>query len=148
MKAIYFDMDGTLANLYGIENWLPRLRAYDPTPYTEAAPLLRLNTLARRLNSLRRKGYKIGVISWLSKDPDPAYGAKVMAAKYGWLEKHLPSVYFDEIRIVPYGIPKSKVISDPSGILFDDEEQNRIEWEKAGGTAYNVENIMEILLGL
>lgn len=146
--TIYFDMDGTLADLYSVENWLPRLRAYDPTPYTEAAPLLRLNTLARRLNTLRRKGYEIGIISWLSKDPDPAYGTQVMAAKYGWLEKHLPSVYFDEIRIVPYGIPKSKVINDPSGILFDDEEQNRIEWENAGGTAYDVNNIMEILLDL
>lgn len=146
--TIYFDMDGTLADLYSVENWLPRLRAYDPTPYTEAAPLLRLNTLARRLNTLRRKGYEIGIISWLSKDPDPAYGAQVMAAKYGWLEKHLPSVHFDEIRIVPYGIPKSKAINDPSGILFDDEEQNRIEWKNAGGTAYDVNNIMEILLDL
>ena len=22
MKAIYFDMDGTIADLYGVENWL------------------------------------------------------------------------------------------------------------------------------
>ena len=29
---IWFDMDGTIANLYGVENWLPMLRAYDPTP--------------------------------------------------------------------------------------------------------------------
>ena len=25
-KAIYFDMDGTIANLYAVENWLPMLR--------------------------------------------------------------------------------------------------------------------------
>lgn len=32
IKKIYFDMDGTIANLYAVEGWLPMLRAYDPTP--------------------------------------------------------------------------------------------------------------------
>lgn len=148
MKTIYFDMDGTIADLYSVENWLPKLRAYDETPYMEAAPLLRLCTLARRLNALKRKGYRIGIVSWLSKDPNPAYGAKVAAAKHYWLNKHLPSVDFDEIRIVPYGTPKSKVINDCGGILFDDEAPNRKEWENAGGTAYDVNNILEILRSL
>ena len=142
--TIYFDMDGTIANLYSVENWLPKLRAYDPTPYEEAAPMLRFCSLARRLNALQRNGYKIGVISWLSKDPDPTYGEKVAAAKRLWLKKHLPSVAFDEIHIVPYGTPKSKV-SKSGGVLFDDEAPNRKEWEEAGGVAYGVENIMEIL---
>lgn len=142
--TIYFDMDGTIANLYAVENWLPKLRAYDPTPYMEAAPMLRFCSLARRLNTLQRNGYKIGIISWLSKDPDPTYGEKVTAAKYYWLKKHLPSVNFDEIRIVPYGTPKSTLASE-IGILFDDEEPNRKEWEEAGGVAYGVENIIEIL---
>lgn len=146
-KTIYFDMDGTIANLYAVENWLPKLRAYDPTPYMDAVPLLRLSTLARRLNTLRRKGYRIGIVSWLSKCSTPAYDAKVTAAKYAWLEKHLPSVYFDNIRIVPYGIPKSTLVDD-IGILFDDEAPNRIEWENAGGTAYGVENILEVLASL
>ena len=26
MRMIYFDMDGTIADLYAVENWLPRLR--------------------------------------------------------------------------------------------------------------------------
>lgn len=146
-KTIYFDMDGTIANLYAVENWLPKLRAYDPTPYMDAVPLLRLSTLARRLNTLRRKGYRIGIVSWLSKCSTPAYDAKVTAAKYAWLEKHLPSVYFDNIRIVPYGTPKS-TLADDLGILFDDEAPNRAEWENAGGTAYGVENILEVLASL
>ena len=36
MKQIWFDMDGTLADLYGVENWLEKLRASDPSPYAEA----------------------------------------------------------------------------------------------------------------
>lgn len=141
-KAIYFDMDGTIADLYGVDNWLDKLIARDPTPYMIAKPLVRLSTLARMLNKLQRAGYVIGVVSWLSKDPDPFYSAKVTAAKYKWLAEHLPSVNFDEIRVVPYGTPKSSVVSFPNGILFDDEERNRNEW---GRFAFDADTIFEIL---
>lgn len=144
-KEIWFDMDGTIADLYSVENWLPKLRAYDESPYMNAAPLLRLCILARILNRLQREGFTINIISWLSKDPNPIYGAKVTAAKYYWLKKHLPSVIFNEIRIVPYGTPKSFVMSEKDAILFDDEEKNRVEWENNGGIAYNVNNILGVL---
>lgn len=147
MTTIYFDMDGTIADLYAVENWLPKLRALDPTPYIEAAPLLRLSVLARTLNTLQRKGYRLGVISWLSKDPNAEYAAKVTKAKQKWLKTHLASVKWDEITIVPYGTPKSEAVKTKSGtkILFDDETPNRNEWEKSGGIAYDVTNILEVL---
>ena len=147
-KEIWFDMDGTIADLYSVENWRPKLRAYDESPYMNAAPLLRLCVLARILNKLQREGFTINIISWLSKDPNPIYGAKVTAAKYYWLKKHLPSVIFNEIRIVPYGTPKSFVMSEKDAILFDDEEKNRVEWENNGGIAYNVNNILGVLKAL
>ena len=50
--TINFDMDGTIADLYGVENWLEMLIAEDTTPYAVATPLLRLSALARRLNAL------------------------------------------------------------------------------------------------
>ena len=65
--TINFDMDGTIADLYGVENWLDYLIAEDTTPYAVAEPLLRLCTLARMLNKLQKNGYEIAVISWLSK---------------------------------------------------------------------------------
>ena len=145
MRSIYFDMDGTIANLYGVENWLPKLEAFDHTPYLEAAPLLRLCTLARLLNKLQREGYRIGIVSWLSRANNTGYNARVTAAKYKWLAEHLPSVDFDEIIIVPYGTPKGEVVNDPTGILFDDEENNRVNWP---GTAYNVDDIIGVLKGL
>lgn len=147
-KEIWFDMDGTITDLYSVENWLPKLRAYDESPYMNAAPLLRLCVLARILNRLQREGFTINIISWLSKDPNPIYGAKVTAAKYYWLKKHLPSVIFNEIRIVPYGTPKSFVMSEKDAILFDDEKKNRVEWENNGGIAYNVNNILGVLKAL
>ena len=141
-KAIYFDMDGTIADLYGVENWLPMLRAYDATPYRAARPLLHLSTLARYLNKLQRNGYTIGIVSWLSKCSTDEYDAAVTAAKREWLARHLASVHFDEIVIVPYGVPKSSVIENADGILFDDEEKNRNEWR---GIAFDVDNIIEVL---
>lgn len=65
--TINFDMDGTIADLYGVENWLEYLINEDTTPYAVAEPLLRLSALARRLNNLQRMGYELAIISWLSK---------------------------------------------------------------------------------
>lgn len=143
--TINFDMDGTIADLYDVENWLEMLIAEDTTPYATAEPLLRLNTLARKLNALQREGYKLAVISWLSKSGSDLYDVAVTAAKIKWLAKHLPSVKWDRVTIVPYGTPKQNFCETPLDILFDDEERNRINWT---GRAYDVENIMEVLKNL
>ena len=147
MKAIYFDMDGTIANLYGVENWLDMLRAYDATPYEQAKPLVNMQVLARVLNRKKREGYRIGVVSWLSKHPTADYNERVATSKRKWIRKHLASVEFDEIHIIAYGTPKSSVVYVKGGILFDDESPNRREWEESteGAIAYDVQNILEIL---
>lgn len=140
--TINFDMDGTIVNLYGVENWLDYLIAEDIFPYANAKPLIRFATLARKLNTLQRKGYNLAVISWLSKSGTEEYNRAVTEVKKAWLKKHLPSVNWDEIHIVPYGTPKQNFCNNPLDILFDDEERNRINWT---GRAYDVQNILEIL---
>lgn len=142
-KAIYFDLDGTIANLYDVPNWLDRLRASDPAPYLEARPLVNLNVLARRLNALQRKGYKIGIISWLSKNSTSVYDAAVTQAKMKWLARHLRSVKWDNVYIVAYGTNKWDVCG--AGILFDDEAKNRETWQEE---AYEPANIMTVLKAL
>jgi hypothetical protein len=144
-KAIYFDMDGTIANLYGVEDWLPKLRAYDPSPYADAIPLVRFSTLARMLNRLQRNGYTLGIISWCSKCSTAEYDEAVTTAKLEWLAKHLPSVEWNEIHIVAYGTPKQTLADYPDGILFDDEARNREDWL---GIAFDETDIIEILKGL
>lgn len=140
-QTIFFDMDGTIADLYGVENWLDYLIEKNPLPYEIAKPLVKLSTLARYLNKLQKQGYRIGVISWLSKDSNNIYDELVTYAKMQWLEKHLASVHFNEIHIVNYGTPK-EIFSNGNDILFDDEEKNRNNWL---GTAYDVANILDIL---
>lgn len=142
--TIWYDLDGTIANLYGVEGWLTALRAYDPTPYAIAKPLVNMSRLARYLNRLQKCGYKIGVVSWLSKDPNPSYGALVTSAKMFWLSKHLPSVKWDEIKIVPYGVNKWEICGE--GILFDDEQPNRESWQ--GEAAYDPCEMFTVLAEL
>lgn len=143
-KAIYFDMDGTIADLYGVEGWLDDLIAENVRPYAEAKPLLNLSLLARYIHKAQAKGYTVGVISWLSKCGTPEYDEAVTAVKREWLAKHLPSVKWDEIHIVKYGTPKSTCRTCP-GILFDDEQRNLDEW---GAGAVIASNLLEILRNL
>jgi hypothetical protein len=139
---INFDMDGTLADFYGVENWLQYLIDGNPFPYENAKPLVNMSALARRLHTLQRKGYKVNVISWLAKNSTAEFDEAVTEAKKRWLRKHLPSVHWDNINIVGYGTPKNTI---GCGILFDDEEPNRNMW---GEGAYDVHNILEILKGI
>ena len=143
--TIFFDMDGTITDLYGVENWLDYLIASDALPYESAKPLIRLNALARILNRLQKQGYKVGVISWLAKNSNTAYDEKVTRAKKEWLKKHLASVNFDEIHIVKYGTPKQTFAKTENDILFDDEEKNRNDWT---GKAFDVNEIIKILKGM
>ena len=141
-RTINFDMDGTIANLYGVDGWLESIIAKDVTPYTNAKPLVNMAILARHLNKLINKGYTVNIISWLAKHSNAEYDKAVTKAKIEWLKKHLPSVHFTNIYIVAYGTPKQTLAN---GILFDDEEPNRKAW---GEKAYNATEIMETLKGL
>ncbi len=139
---ICFDMDGTIANLYGVENWLNYLIAKDSFPYENAKVLVNMSLLARYLNKLQKSGYEIGIISWLAKNSNSDYDKKVITAKKEWLAKHLKSVHFNFIEIVSYGFAKENFCLDKNDILFDDEETNRKNWT---GKAFDEKNIIEIL---
>lgn len=139
IRQINFDMDGTIANLYGVDGWLEYLIDKDETPYVKAKPLVNLSALARVLNRLQRNGYELNIISWLAKNSDDVYDEKVILAKKNWLAKHMPSVKWNNVNIVSYGTPKQNL---GQGILFDDEKPNRDNWN---GTAYDVDNIVGIL---
>lgn len=148
MKAIYFDMDGTITDFYGVENWLDYLLKEQTKPYRVAKPLVNMRQLGKEILRLQGLGYSVGIISWGSKGARDTYLQKIRRAKLDWLYSHLGSVVFDHIAIVPYGTPKSAM--GGGGILFDDEERNRDEWEAAGvaNKAYNVNNIINTLRGI
>lgn len=133
--TIYFDMDGTIADLYGVEGWLEKLRAEDASPYMEAEPMVDMGELSRLLQKAVEMGYQLGVISWLSKEASKAYKQAIREAKLSWLKEHL-EVELNEIHLVQYGTRKDYIAKDKEGILFDDDEKVRKNWR---GFAINPE---------
>lgn len=139
---ICFDMDGTLNLFYRVLNWLWYLEHEDAYPYRVAEPAFNFSLLARYLNKLQKMGFKLVIISWLSKSGSEQYNEAVIAEKLLWLKRHLPSVHWDEIIIVPYGDCKNNYCRSATDVLFDDELRNRENWT---GRAYPETAIFEVL---
>ena len=141
-KAIYFDMDGTIADLYAVEQWEMKLRSSDPTPYAEAAPMYNMRVLNTILEEIAAQGITIGVISWLAMDSTKEYDKQVRKAKKDWLAKHLPAA--TEIHIIKYGYSKKKAAKIKDSILIDDNADVRAAWK--GDTIDATENILHTLI--
>lgn len=146
-RIINLDMDGTIVDFYGVDGWLDDLISCNVRPYEIAKPLVNFSILARQLNRLQKLGYEINIISWLCKSGTKEYNNRIIETKKEWLRKYLPSVTFNNITIVKYGTPKSTC---GYGLLFDDELNNRKEWDSANpnNLAFDVDNILEILKNL
>lgn len=147
-RAIYFDMDGTIANFYAVDGWLEALRAEHTKPYREAKSLCDMRALGRELNRLQEAGYTIGIVSWLSKCGSDKFMENIERTKRAWLKKHLGAVEWDEIHIIKHGTPKTSVVEFPDGVLFDDEVGNRKNWALGNGLAFDEKNIVEILMAM
>ena len=143
-KAIVFDMDGTLADLYSVLNWLEKLRSYDATPYSVAKPIYDAEELIPLIAELKDRGFRIIVTSWLSKESTKEYDAAVREAKKEWLAKY--GFPYDEIHLVKYGTPKTKCSRGKAKyqILVDDNAEVRSKWT-LGATIDANENIIPLL---
>lgn len=146
MPAIYFDMDGTIADLYGVDGWLDYLHNEDTTPYEIAKPLCKeMILLKSALEKLKNAGYTLGIISWSAKNGSKEYNRAVKTTKIAWLKKHFNNL-FEEIHVVKYGTNKYSVAKEKDGILFDDDENVRKKWRGLG--AFDVKNIVNDLFNI
>ena len=144
--TIYFDLDGTLYDLYGQTDWLPRLLAHDPSPYAEGNALVDLVALHETLCDLIAEGYTVGVVSWCAKGSTPEYDRKVRATKRAWIRENLPTA--SEVHIVRYGTPKHRIVNNKTNaILVDDERENLTKWNR-GATIDASTDILAALKGL
>lgn len=128
MKMICFDMDGTIADLYSVPDWLRKLRAEDPSPYLEAEPMWDMEKLAEILRRLVAQGWQIRVISWLSKDSSEGYKTAVREAKLAWLKRY--NFPYDSAHLVAYGTTKADCVRRvaTAAILVDDNQKVRNGW--------------------
>lgn len=129
-KMICFDMDGTIADLYGVPDWLSKLRAEDASPYIDAKPLIDMARLQIILNRAIDAGHEIRVISWLAKDSSEEYKAAVRKAKLDWLSRY--KFPFQKAHLVAYGTTKADCVRRAArgefAILIDDDEKVRNGW--------------------
>ena len=150
--TIYFDLDGTIADLYGFNDWLTYLRNEQTDPYTEAGLLVDGEQLRNFLAAGKAAGVLFGVISWGAKNASKDYQKAIRRAKIAWLKKNNLLGYFDELHIVKYGTPKNRAAKNRTGVLIDDELQ-RWNVEKLVDAnnfrnILNVENLWSCLFSL
>lgn len=140
-KVIWLDMDGTVADLYGVADWLQFLRNEDTLPYRRAAFMLSAETL-KAMADFVENGGEIKVVSWASKTGSPEYNKRVRSAKEYWLQKNLPFV--SELHVVKYGTPKSDYVKEGE-ILIDDEINNLIDIINHGGFGFSPDMLDAVL---
>lgn len=127
--SIYFDLDGTLFDLYGVDGWLKMIRAENAKPYEIAKPMVDFEKLAALLIELKKKGVHLGIITWLAKGSSREYDKKVRKAKREALKQI--GVDFDEIHMVKYGRSKREVAQNKANrVLFDDNVEVLEDWQK------------------
>lgn len=145
-KMIVFDMDGTIADLYGVENWLSMLRAEDTTPYEIAEPLFDMEVLIILLEALKAYDWKIAVTTWGAMNGTKEYNARTMKVKKGWLDKF--NFPYDEFHGVQYGTTKANCTRNKADfqILVDDNETIRKGWNL--GKAIDPADLMKTLVDI
>jgi len=149
LKMICFDMDGTIADFYGVEGWLNDLENGNVRPYVEAKPLLDMDILGDILCEFQNIGVEIRVITWLGQGADADFKKATRKAKLDWLDRN--AFPYDKNHMIQYGTTKADCIrkelaEDEYAILFDDNAKVRKGWRV--GQAYDVNEIIETLYAL
>ena len=130
--TVWFDMDGTIADFYAVDNWLDKILNEDVSPYEEAAPLFDAYEMNNLINALRHNGYDIGIISYGPHNCSMTMLMRTETAKREWLEKYFP--YATKVHITTNAVKKSEFYEE-GDILVDDESKNILDWIDEGGEA-------------
>jgi hypothetical protein len=148
MKRVYFDMDGTIADLYNFPNWLSYFENEKEGIFSQLSPMIDAKRLNDAIAKAKAKGHKFGVITWLPKNSTAQYRLKCSLEKIDWIKKNVPELK-DNIMTCEYGTSKADVAhANSRTIIFDDDENVRKDWIKTKGQAYEPSQILEVLEGL
>lgn len=132
---VFVDMDGTIADLYSIKNYLTEMYKED---FFYSLPAYRNTLEAIILFKLKHPEIPCSTLSSaMSENPGTVPG------KNYWLDRNIPAdVRFERI-FTEYGKPKADFIKggiSSNDYLLDDHSPNLIQWENAGGTGIKVIN--------
>ena len=152
MKKIrlVFDMDGTIADLYGRNGWLEMLKAESHT-FHDLEPLGEYDKILEALETLKAIApqTEIVVCSWLPMNASGDYERLCTLDKLHWLRVNGFSKVSDGAFIVPYGTDKTIAVTEEENtiqILFDDNGEVRAQFTEATNCqAFDENQILPVL---
>jgi 5'(3')-deoxyribonucleotidase len=107
---IYFDLDGTIFDLYNKNNWLEYIKSETSGLFATGDFLEEIDKLKfdETINKLLNIGVEFAVITWLPMQASNEYETICSQEKINWVKENLPFV--NEISCLSYGIPKQNAI--------------------------------------
>lgn len=118
-QVVLLDLDGTIADLYGEENWLDRLHKEDSEIFKNCKPLITQETLE---SYYPRDKYEIRVCTMTPKNASASYHKNVIDQKNQWLNEYFP--HLTKRIFLPYGNDKN-IGKSENYILVDDSKEVR-----------------------
>lgn len=116
---VYLDMDGTIANLYTIDQWLEKLQNENPTVFLECAQLV---TQEQLLKVFPQEQFEIVILSMTPKNCTNEYHKQVIDQKNQWLNVNFPLL--TKRIFLKYGHNKN-LKNSANAILVDDSKPIR-----------------------
>lgn len=118
-QIVYLDMDGTIANLYGIENWLDGLLNEVEGLFLNCEPLVSSEELEKYFPNEK---YELRICSMTPLNASEEYCKVVIEEKNLWLDKYFPQITHRVY--MAYGNNKN-LRNCQNHILVDDNEKIR-----------------------
>ncbi len=136
-KALWFDMDGTIYNLYKIPAWLDALRNHEMDIFSaDDMGRKSLPRIREAVRALIAEGWQVGVITWAPKGVDfhSIEFSECEMEKMSWLERNFPEIDLNNVVVAEYGMDKAELVEDPTAlnILVDDNKLVREVWRGHG----------------
>lgn len=134
INTIWFDMDGTIAELYKVNGWLEMLRESDWRVYDKCLPRAHFDRINRAVEALTAHGWQVGVITWASKDVGWGVDCdRIGEIKFDWLCRFFPAIADGKFACIPYGESKAQYLLDMEeagevNYLVDDNKEVREDW--------------------
>lgn len=128
-KLLLFDMDGTLFDLYGELDWLPKLRREETGLFKNLKPLWEPSDVWEICQKLVAQGWRLGVNTWLPMGASLEYEQLCSQEKLESIHKHFPFLA-GEFYPLTYGTPKQFAPFKRAQlmVLVDDNAEVRSMW--------------------
>ena len=126
---VTLDLDGTVYDLYSVENWLEKLRSEDASVFSEGNFIGDYNRFKAVCEKLVAVGVQFEVITWLPMQASPEYELECTEVKREWVKKFMPFV--TEFTAQSYGIPKQNAIKKRAKTMYllDDNREVCEMWK-------------------